>query len=525
MVDGKVRYVGYGGHYILGNEENIFRRFQFVSAHVWDSYSSIDDVLCTNRKTCVISEGRVYCIGENIVERKYSGGTTTWGAETLSTPFLIREIENIIAIDGGDDIVCGLRADGAFFCWGNVPFMAGNGQIYDRFTDPPELILGGETNETKVSQFAVAGDAFCYHLSNKKTQCFGRNKWGELGGLLDPTDIGDVAKLVAGPHHFCALLYNGDVYCWGRVGGDDSSAEGTIIYTEPTFVIDDIVEISTSSTGYTSGYASITFARKTNGSLYGWGDNRWSQLGIHDYDTSFRESPIQVHQTTLSSEDIVSYHLTERTAHAILSDGRIAAWGLNWYGTLGDGGESNTFRRRVVTPPVFMNLMEQPTSPPTSRPSRRPSYSPTITPTFSPTSSAVPFVHPSITTPTNIIVESQSRTLTIVISTIVVIFTLLIGGFFYHRQRKRSIQARSGTSNPNREQARRGTSNPNRENLASTRNNQLSIPIHQNQNHGLPAVSPIASLVPVPVPIPIAVPVPVPASEIIYAEAEIVDTL
>lgn len=348
VIEGKVRCVGNGRYYVLGDEEILSQSNQFISAHVWDSYT-IDAILCAGSKTCVISEGKVYCIGKNVVRRKYVG-YTTWGVETLPTPFLIREIDNIFEIDGGDDIVCGLQRGGAFFCWGILPYKASNGQMYESNTDPPKMILDGTDIATKVAHFAVADDAVCYYLENQNTQCFGRNRYGELGGLVGPTHIGEVSKLVAGAHHFCALLANESLLCWGTMG--DNSKIPT-----PTLIMTDIVDVSTSSSifydsGHVTSITSTSFAQKNDGMLYGWGDNSWNQFGTCD--AKFRKTPAPINPVDISNEDVESYQLTDRTSHAILKDGRIAAWGMNWYNTLGDG-ESNRYTR-VVSPPTFMNL-------------------------------------------------------------------------------------------------------------------------------------------------------------------------
>jgi hypothetical protein len=261
----------------------------------------------------VISEGKVYCIGKNVVRRNYVG-YTTWGVETLSSPFLIREIDNIIEVDGGDDIVCGLQRGGAFFCWGILPYKASNGQMYESNTDPPKMILDGTALATKVEHFAVSDDAVCYFLENKNTQCFGKNQHGELGGLVDPTYIGEVSKFVAGAYHFCATLENGNLLCWGTMGDN-------LKITIPTLIMTEVADISTSSSkiydaGNVVSITSTSFVRKSNGTLYGWGDNIWNQFGTCE--TKFRQTPAQVNLLEIPSKEVKSLHLTDRSSHAIL---------------------------------------------------------------------------------------------------------------------------------------------------------------------------------------------------------------
>ena len=55
VIEGKVRCVGYGGYYVLGDEEIFSQRNQFISAHVWDSYQ-IDAILCVRGKFTVLEK-------------------------------------------------------------------------------------------------------------------------------------------------------------------------------------------------------------------------------------------------------------------------------------------------------------------------------------------------------------------------------------------------------------------------------------------------------------------------------------
>ena len=77
-----------------------------------------------------------------------------------------------------------------------------------------------------------------------------------------------------------------------------------------------------------------TFSIKTDGTLWAWGWNNFGQLGIGSSSpTVYQSSPIQV--GSLTNWKQVSAGVT--SVAAITTDGALFTWGLNQYGTLGNG--------------------------------------------------------------------------------------------------------------------------------------------------------------------------------------------
>jgi hypothetical protein len=87
-----------------------------------------------------------------------------------------------------------------------------------------------------------------------------------------------------------------------------------------------------------------THTLKSDGTLWGWGDNRGGQLG--DGTTTERHSPVQIgSDNTWTAVSAGSYHTV-----ALKSDGSVWAWGDNFdYGALGDG----TFTNRLSPVPIW----------------------------------------------------------------------------------------------------------------------------------------------------------------------------
>ena len=135
---------------------------------------------------------------------------------------------------------------------------------------------------------------------------------------------------VAGSEHVCALLYNGDVLCWGM---NEHGAVGTKNITEHSFIEQPMIVLEDAR--QLDAKDDSTFALTNSGQAYAWGRNEFFQLGLFDNSDRLVPSKIDCIRENLAS--IESIHLTGLTGHAILKDGGILSWGTNTYGTLGDG--------------------------------------------------------------------------------------------------------------------------------------------------------------------------------------------
>ena len=78
----------------------------------------------------------------------------------------------------------------------------------------------------------------------------------------------------------------------------------------------------------------VLFALKSDGTMWGMGENDKGQLGIND--RTHRSSPVQVPGTTWKQVDsnYVSFY-------AVKTDGTLWAWGRNYYGSLGINNHAN----------------------------------------------------------------------------------------------------------------------------------------------------------------------------------------
>lgn len=83
---------------------------------------------------------------------------------------------------------------------------------------------------------------------------------------------------------------------------------------------------------------SHTLAQGSDGRLYGWGLNRWGQLGVGtSLDTILVARAVLLPEDAPAGFTFVSYAIGSSHSVAVGSDGRLFAWGNNENGTLGNG--------------------------------------------------------------------------------------------------------------------------------------------------------------------------------------------
>ena len=126
--------------------------------------------------------------------------------------------------------VCALLDDGSVKCWGRDNFgQLGDGSGSASTNSPPSSSINLETNRTAK---AITGGEFhfCAILDDDSIKCWGRGVEGQLGSggtggtynsyvpskATGSLGTGRYAVAIdAGYDHTCALLDNGDVNCWG----------------------------------------------------------------------------------------------------------------------------------------------------------------------------------------------------------------------------------------------------------------------------------------------------------------------
>ncbi|HEX2677148.1 MAG TPA: hypothetical protein VHM19_10925, partial [Polyangiales bacterium] len=220
------------------------------------------------RHTCQITDGELWCWGENTSGQLGLGNTSSH-----ATPTRVGDANDWLDVAGGQHHTCGLRAPGQLWCWGeNNVGQLGLGDTAPHFEptrvgvieDFSDVSCGGDNccalrsghtlycwgdnlegspgqNDTPgaldvltpsrvagslaIQRFSVGGAHSCAIRDDGALYCWGRNNDGELGlGSADPqrrepTRVGmdtDWRSIAAGQHHTCGVRGRGELYCWGR---------------------------------------------------------------------------------------------------------------------------------------------------------------------------------------------------------------------------------------------------------------------------------------------------------------------
>ncbi|AKU94960.1 hypothetical protein AKJ09_01624 [Labilithrix luteola] len=194
-----------------------------------------------------------------------------------------------------------------------------------------------------VTQLVAGLEHFCALLEDKTVRCWGGDiALGTLDGgssLARPISMGlwDVEQISAGGYTTCARLTAGTVKCWGTSFGNELGLEPPgpdYDSHDPTTVardggaLDGFVRVDVGRSG-------VTFAVKTSGELWSWGNNRTNALGRPrelDFwgDAWLGPGPV----TYLAGESVasaggVSTSSSDSVAFAITSDRRLRTWGTS----------------------------------------------------------------------------------------------------------------------------------------------------------------------------------------------------
>jgi len=161
------------------------------------------------------------------------------------------------------------------------------------------------------------------------------NQYGQLGiennnnNVTEPTQVGALTnwkQVSAGSLMTLALKTDGTMWSWGININNGILGDGTRISRSSPVQIGSLTTWSDISTG-----GNHCVAKKTDGTLWAWGNNQHGQIG--DYTTTSRSSPVQVGaENTWLYASCGGYHNIAQK-----NDGTIWGWGLNgggrWGGT------------------------------------------------------------------------------------------------------------------------------------------------------------------------------------------------
>ncbi len=292
------------------------------------------------RHTCAVTTvGAVSCWGTQLLYPNDTGE----GGSTTPRPFPGLE-SGWTAIDSGVFHTCALNNAGAIRCLGtNSLGQFGNGGLGDSFA--AELTTGLDPG---IVAIGAGGDHTCAVSSRGGLQCWGRNNDGQLGidrtsERLAPTPVGTldsgVLEIGAGSFHGCAMLAGGRVKCWGS-NDQNQLGDGT---RDEHLIAVDVVGLSAGVRQLAVGH-DHNCAVMADRSARCWGANFDGRLG--DGGNLNQATPVPV----VGLGAPVTFLAQGRThGCALLEGGAVRCWGVNNFGQLGNGNNTDSTTAVPVT--------------------------------------------------------------------------------------------------------------------------------------------------------------------------------
>ncbi|RZJ66627.1 MAG: T9SS type A sorting domain-containing protein [Flavobacterium sp.] len=263
-------------------------------------------------------------------------GIGTYGPSNVSKVFVqVGTATNWKSGSGSSDHTVAVKTDGTLWAWGSNTYrQLGDGTTTSHYT--PNQV-GSETNwkDAVAIHHATIGVK-----TNGTLWGWGSNGAGAIGQFTGigsssvPLQIGtdtNWSAIASGAYslHTLALKNDGRLYVFG---GAWSSGVGALGLGPQITFMSFPVQIGTDSDwAKISAYFNTSFAIKTDGTLWGWGQNNLGQLG--DGTTQDRNVPTQIG----TDSDWVSVHAGYNHTVAQKADGSVYAWGQNSSGQLGIG--------------------------------------------------------------------------------------------------------------------------------------------------------------------------------------------
>jgi alpha-tubulin suppressor-like RCC1 family protein len=289
----------------------------------WASISSDTHTLALK------SNGTLWVWGCNQMG-EFGNGTTS---ETCSwySPIQIGADNTWVKVSTGFHVSLALKSNGTLWAWGfNCGGQLGDGTTIGRHSP---VQIGTDTNWVSIS----AGDYRSVAIKSDGTLWTWGGDQNYSVYSLTPVQVGTDNKWVTvstdGYYPFAlALKSNGTLWAWGASSGSNivcQLGDGTQINrSSPIQIGNDTNWVSVSAGAWSS------MAQKSNGTLWGWGNNSSGELG--DGTTTMMCAPTQI-----DSGPWLSVSSGGGYTAALKADGTFWTWGSNWRGELGDGTTTN----------------------------------------------------------------------------------------------------------------------------------------------------------------------------------------
>ena len=295
--------------------------------------ANVVSVAASFHSLAITSDGGLWAWGANH-DGQIGDGTTQ---ERLIP---VRVMDDVIQVAAGAFHTMAIRADGSLWAWGcNRYGQLGNGTVMNQRAPVRIMENVAQVSAGEAHTMALRTDGSLYAWGANESGQLGvfSDDW-----MLDtPTRVMEnIAQVSAGRMHTMAITVNGSLYTWGNnwTGqlGDGTATLYDPIWFEgwhfPARVMEGVIFAA-------AARGDFSMAITSDGYLYSWGLNDLGQLG--DGTTIPWEDPIVEAPGRLTPTRIMGdvAHVSAGGDHtlAIRTDGSLWGWGDNGIGQLGDG--------------------------------------------------------------------------------------------------------------------------------------------------------------------------------------------
>jgi alpha-tubulin suppressor-like RCC1 family protein len=267
-------------------------------------------------------------------------------------------------ISVGESHSCGIRGDGSISCWGlNDAGQLGGGTSGGYSSSPAPVAAPSDWTTSQLQALQIASGLLhtCAVMSDGNVWCWGDNSHGQLGdgttvGSSNPVKVQGLEApanlqlsllkynfLTAGAYHSCVVVGSDrHVQCWGENDHGQLGNGTTVDSSSPVTVqvaAGPLNGAASLRAGFKHGCV-LVVPQGASQSAMCWGLNDSGQLGVGTTSDSPQAMPVTFDDPTFEPE-----HLAPGYAHTCATgqstDGRLFCWGSNQYGQFGNGTASS----------------------------------------------------------------------------------------------------------------------------------------------------------------------------------------
>lgn len=283
---------------------------------------AIDIAAGESASLALLDDGTIYAWGSNyngllgIGDAKVNSEMSN-GRIGLENPSKINGISDVVQISADGQGALALLKNGTVYAWGE--------KFKGKFGDgkTPTKILGLQN----IAKISVGNRHFLALDTGSRVWVWGENYCGntsrtaDLKAVVQVPELSDVTAIAAGACVSTAIKKDGTVWVWGSNGmggfGNGQQTEGGVLQLTPQQVSGIRNAVAVSS----GGMGRHTLVLLKDGSLRGWGNSDWGQIGA-GISGDFQLSPV-----TPKITGVKAVFAAQNYSFAVKTDNTFWIWG------------------------------------------------------------------------------------------------------------------------------------------------------------------------------------------------------